>query len=1003
MARVAMRPAALPRGLPCVVARAGQLPWWLVVAGGWSVGLRQVASSARTYIVGVYLVAVFVVMVAWLQSIGSAVTPTFVVLTLAATVVHCFPVAIPGRQAHDLSLPFIVVAVLLLSPLQVVVLLVAVHAVEWLSRRRSWFAQLFNLSAYLIAASAAQTIYFAIWPNRLSPIDLGQPRSLAGGLLVIATLLLIGRGLTSVAVWLDNGVPLREQQMVARDALLADGILLAMGLPFGHFWTIAPWAAPLSVAPLLLIYRVLDLPGHRALAGKDELTRLFTADYLAEVCARELVRAHRLGHPLALLVIDLNHLDAINSDFGYQTGDAIVQGIAHVLVKTLREYDVAARIVGGEFAVLLPETDLDEARAIARRLRTAITNRQFHVATSVESLSVSVSVGGAIVDGDVTSPDRLLAAAEAALGTARSGNDEQIWICTVPSTAMPDATRDGRVDVADTIALPPGTPAQDVDPAAQPPSARPDWGAASNGWARQLDDWFQAYPAKARLALTAGVVSCALLVTGANAHLITRLDLVTILWLMMFVGLAETRDFQLSEASSYSISVVPIFAAGMLVGVPAALVVAPIATLVRGVRRRTRWHRVVLQSLMQMIAAAAAAGVFRILSFGQPVTGTNLLPLLPAASLAGVAFYLHTVLAAADRAIDLGERPLQIWSERYRWLWLHYVVLSVMGLLLVLAYREFGFIGAGAFVVPPLMMRYVAKQYIDHTVESVRQLRELNEELAAEIAHRTAVEKENARLAREVARVDALEELSRLKSEFISIASHELRTPMTSILGFSELLLTRSPSDAPNRFMMAVIHDEALRLSGLVDNLLDSSRIETGRMTVELEPVDLVTLLLPLVKTLGGPAPNHTLMVEMAPDVRWVMADPGRLQQILTNLIDNAIKYSPNGGRVVIATRLHRPTNEVVISVSDQGIGIPPDHLERIFDRFQRVDSSETRTIRGTGLGLYIARHLVELHGGKMRVESEVGRGSTFSFTLRPAEPVQQGNTAASELAMTHR
>jgi signal transduction histidine kinase len=292
-------------------------------------------------------------------------------------------------------------------------------------------------------------------------------------------------------------------------------------------------------------------------------------------------------------------------------------------------------------------------------------------------------------------------------------------------------------------------------------------------------------------------------------------------------------------------------------------------------------------------------------------------------------------------------------------------------------------------------------------VENVRRLRTLNEELAAEIAHRTAVEEENTRLAQQVARMKALEELSRLKSEFISIASHELRTPMTSILGFSELLLARSSPNVPNRFMMSVIHDEAIRLSGLVDNLLDSSRIETGRLTVQLHPTDLGVLLPPLLKTLGGTAPKHTLLVELDPDARWVMADPARLQQILTNVIGNAIKYSPDGGRVVVAARSNlvakSQENQVIVSVSEEGIGIPPEYLDRIFDQFQRVDSSETRTIRGTGLGLYVARHLVELHGGVMYVESEVGRGSTFSFTLKSAVPVKADETPDEPLAISHR
>src|SRR6185437_4362029 len=136
-----------------------------------------------------------------------------------------------------------------------------------------------------------------------------------------------------------------------------------------------------------------------------------------------------------------------------------------------------------------------------------------------------------------------------------------------------------------------------------------------------------------------------------------------------------------------------------------------------------------------------------------------------------------------------------------------------------------------------------------------------------------------------------------------------------SILGFSELLLNRTATDFPHRFMMSVIYDEAVRLCSLVDNLLDSSRIETGRMTVERQPTDLETLLPPLVQTVSGPAIRHAVLVDISPDARWVMADAERLRQILTNLLGNAIKYSPDGGRVVISARSNSLTKEVSVSI----------------------------------------------------------------------------------------
>jgi signal transduction histidine kinase len=235
------------------------------------------------------------------------------------------------------------------------------------------------------------------------------------------------------------------------------------------------------------------------------------------------------------------------------------------------------------------------------------------------------------------------------------------------------------------------------------------------------------------------------------------------------------------------------------------------------------------------------------------------------------------------------------------------------------------------------------------------------------------------------ARTAALEELSRLRSGFISIASHELRTPLTTILGFSELLLAEAPPEDPRHRFLAIIRDDARQLAALVENLLDVSRIENGRLALEPVPLDLAAALPPLLEALGAAAPAHALRAEVDPAARWVLADPPKLQQILANLVGNAIKYSPRGGRVLVAARPDQPPGRVALAVSDEGVGIPPEHLGRIFERFQRVDSAATRGIRGTGLGLYIVKHLVELHGGAVRVESAVGRGSTFRFTLPAA------------------
>ena len=199
-----------------------------------------------------------------------------------------------------------------------------------------------------------------------------------------------------------------------------------------------------------------------------------------------------------------------------------------------------------------------------------------------------------------------------------------------------------------------------------------------------------------------------------------------------------------------------------------------------------------------------------------------------------------------------------------------------------------------------------------------------------------------------------------------------------------------TPEADPRHRMLAITHRSAQHLAGLVDNLLDASRIEAGQLEVHPTAVDLPAAVAPVLELVGAGAPKHALVSHVAPDACWVRADPERLRQILINLVGNAVKYSPAGGQVLVAAR-SAGEGRVELSVSDQGLGIAPEELDRIFDPYQRVNSTATRRIKGTGLGLYIVRHLVERLGGTIRVESSLGRGSTFTVSLPTAAPADAG------------
>jgi signal transduction histidine kinase len=264
---------------------------------------------------------------------------------------------------------------------------------------------------------------------------------------------------------------------------------------------------------------------------------------------------------------------------------------------------------------------------------------------------------------------------------------------------------------------------------------------------------------------------------------------------------------------------------------------------------------------------------------------------------------------------------------------------------------------------------------------------ESDERRVATLARYAAVWIENVRLFEEAAKVEALRKVDRLKSELLSTVSHELRTPLASIKGYATSLLRTDVEwdDDTRREFLQIIDEESDRLSGLIADLLEMSEIEAGVLRVEKEPVRLSRLVQKVVKKLRPTARDHVISVYSAPDLPETMIDPRRLEQVLHNLIVNAIKYSPDGTPITI--RVERVGNDIQVSVKDQGVGIAPEHLEHVFERFYRVDGELARRTGGSGLGLPICRGLVEAHGGRIRVESKVGSGSTFSFTI-PITPV---------------
>jgi signal transduction histidine kinase len=262
--------------------------------------------------------------------------------------------------------------------------------------------------------------------------------------------------------------------------------------------------------------------------------------------------------------------------------------------------------------------------------------------------------------------------------------------------------------------------------------------------------------------------------------------------------------------------------------------------------------------------------------------------------------------------------------------------------------------------------------------ENLQQSHAILEDLVK--ARTTALEQANLRLRK----------ADRLKSEFLANMSHELRTPLNSILGFSELLKDPVFGSVTEKQLLYLnnISSSGKHLLALINDILDLAKVDAGKIELHREPLSVIQLLDEIVSNLRSISEKKQIQVsrEIAPEITSIYVDHGRFKQIMINLLSNALKFTPANGQITIIAKSEKEF--IHISVIDTGIGISHDNIDRIFNEFEQVDGSRTRKFEGTGLGLALSRRLVELHGGEIWVESELEKGTKFTFSI----PIPKSN-----------
>ncbi|GAC1484530.1 MAG: GGDEF domain-containing protein [Candidatus Dormibacteria bacterium] len=378
--------------------------------------MRQLPLAGRIYVGSVLGVA------SVLGIVGAVVSPArfsnapiALVLMICATVAQQFKVKSPKHQSYYTTTIFFVAAALLLRPAYVIVIVIAVHAIETLRVRYPWYIQAFNVANFLLCSIVAGTIFSFGAGDRTF---LG-PTAVAYALCAGAAFVLLNHLLTALVIMWARGVRLTRSGTLDWDNLGTDFALMSVGVLGALLWLTNPWLVPLCLCPLFLIYRSLMVPNLREEARTDPKTSLANMKHWNEVARVEIDRARRFQRPLSVLLADLDLLRDVNNRYGHLLGDQMIRRASDAIRQAVREYDLPARFGGDEFTVLMPEATLAEAKAVAERIRRAVAAIDLKTPEGTQ-VNATVSIGVALFPAHGRTPSDMLAAADRAVYQAKA-------------------------------------------------------------------------------------------------------------------------------------------------------------------------------------------------------------------------------------------------------------------------------------------------------------------------------------------------------------------------------------------------------------------------------------------------------------------------------------------------------------------------------------------------------------------------------------------------------
>ena len=355
--------------------------------------------------------------------------PLLLVLIALASIAHFYMSATSSHETWAVNLVFLFAGVVLLSPFDFALLVIIPHLFEWgyevwikmSSRLRNWYSQPFNIAVHLIAGFIARTLFLAV---NSEPANLVSLMAFLAAVAAMLGYLVVNHLLIGYVLVFSRGVTLRASGVFEWGNLAGDLTQFGLGYVFAVLWDINPVLIIPALAPLLLIFRAIQVPKLTKEANTDAKTGLWNMRHFNETFSVELERARRFGRPLAMIMADLDLLRNVNNTYGHLAGDAVLTRISQIIRESIRDYDLAARFGGEEFSIVLLEADVEGARTFANRIRHAIEQAEFVIPTSPTPIHVTMSLGVACYPSDASAANELIQLADVAVYQAKSARSQ---------------------------------------------------------------------------------------------------------------------------------------------------------------------------------------------------------------------------------------------------------------------------------------------------------------------------------------------------------------------------------------------------------------------------------------------------------------------------------------------------------------------------------------------------------------------------------------------------